>query len=77
MKTIYLVMQNEQDYREVLSTPISTHPTREGAAAEAARLDLEVAWASNQPDYDGGGLITHHVYEIPFMSTPVDIAPVA
>ena len=74
---IYLIMQNEQDYREIISTPISAHSTRECAAAEAARLDLEVAWASNQPDYDGGGLITHHVYEIPFTSTGVDIAPSA
>ena len=74
---IYLIMQNEEDYRQIISVPISAHPTREAAEAEAARLDLDAAWASNQPDYDGGGLITHHVYEIPFMSTPLDIAPPA
>lgn len=77
MGNIYLVMQHEQDYREVISIPISAHPTRECAEAARTRLDLDAAWASNQPDHDGGGLITHHVYKIPFMSTGVDIAPPA
>lgn len=74
MSTIYIVIKHEEEFRQEITTPISAHPTREGAAAEAARLDLDAAWASNQPDYDSGR-ITHHVYEIPFMSTPLDIAP--
>lgn len=73
MNTIYLVVRDEEDYRQIITTPLSAHPTRADALAEAARLDIEVAWASNQPDFDGGKY-THCVYEIP-MSTPLDIAP--
>jgi len=74
MNTIYLVVRDEEDYRQIITTPLSAHPTRADALAEAARLDIEVAWASNQPDFDGGKY-THCVYGIPMMSTPLDNAP--
>jgi hypothetical protein len=72
MDTIYLIVESQEDYYRFIDTFISTHPTRQQAEAEAARLDLEAAWAINQPDYDGGR-VKHYVFEIPFsLSTPVD-----
>ena len=73
MSTIYIVIKHEEDYLQTISTAISAHSTRASALAEAARLDSDVAWPRNRPDYDGNK-IDHCVYEIP-MSTPLDIAP--